>query len=302
MTDIARLQELADREEIRQIFVHYAGYLDAGDHAGYAGLFARDGVLVAQLGEALGPAAIEALLDKSLGPQVRGHLPPAIHVMNNQQIDVDGDTATTEVMWFYLTTDPDGVPTVLQAGRYTDDLVREDGRWRIKRHEISRAMGRSPMDDPPATRLDALTARVQHLEDREAIWRLFMEYRECLDQRDFKAYAALFTEDGVWTGSNVGTATGPDEIETLLVQTLEVWDSDQERTYHLMTNPVIDVDGDRARAYSNWGYITRGEDDSPVFEMHGHYVDQLVRTSRGWRFARREAYSDIPYVPIEGGS
>jgi hypothetical protein len=69
-----------------------------------------------------------------------------------------------------------------------------------------------------------------------------------------------------------------------------------------MTNPVIDVDGDRARAYSNWGYITRGEDDSPVFEMHGHYVDQLVRTSRGWRFARREAYSDIPYVPIEGGS
>ena len=34
MTDTARLQELEDREQIRQIFVDYATYLDSGDHAG----------------------------------------------------------------------------------------------------------------------------------------------------------------------------------------------------------------------------------------------------------------------------
>ena len=75
MTDSERLQVLEDREEIRQIFVDYAKYLDSGDHAGYASLFASDGVLVAQLGEAVGPAAIEAILDENLGPHVTR--PPA---------------------------------------------------------------------------------------------------------------------------------------------------------------------------------------------------------------------------------
>ena len=118
----------------------------------------------ADLGDAVGPAAIEAVLDEHLGPDVRGHLPASIHVMNNHQIDIDGDRATTVVIWFYLTTDEDGCGTILQAGRYDDDLVRENGRWRIKRHEISRIMGRSPMHDPPSTRLDALAERVEALE------------------------------------------------------------------------------------------------------------------------------------------
>ena len=60
------MQELEDREAIRRIFVDYARYLDAGDHAGYASLFADDGVMAAQLGEAVGPAAIEATLDAAL--------------------------------------------------------------------------------------------------------------------------------------------------------------------------------------------------------------------------------------------
>jgi ketosteroid isomerase-like protein len=299
MTDSERLQLLADREEIRQIFVDYARCLDGGDFAGYASLFASDGVLVAQLGEAVGPAAIEKILDENLGPHLRGHLPPSIHVMTNHQIDVDGDTATAVVVWYYLTTDPDTVPTVLQSGRYHDQLVRENGRWKIRRHEITRAMGRSPMDPPPTTRLDSLAARVQVLEDKDAIWRLFMEYKRHLDARDFASYASLFTDDAVWVG-NLGKATGPAEIEALLVRTLEVYASDRERTYHLVMNPVVDVDGDRATALSNWGYVTRGDGDAPVFEMLGRYVDQLVRTPAGWRFHRREAYSDVPYISLEG--
>lgn len=299
MTDTERLLVLEDREEIRQIFVDYAKYLDSGDHAGYASLFASDGVLVAPLGEAVGPAAIQAILDENLGPQVRGHLPASIHVMSNQRIDVDGDTAKTVVVWYYLTSDPDSIPTVLQSGHYHDDLAREDGRWKIKRHEISRAMGRSPMHAPPHTRHDALTARVQVLEDKDAIWRLFMEYKCHLDARDFKSYASLFTDDAVWVG-NLGKAIGPAEIEALLVRTLEVYESDRERTYHLVLNPVVDVEGDSATALSNWGYVTRGANDAPVFEMLGHYVDELVRTPEGWKFQRREAYSDVPYISLEG--
>jgi ketosteroid isomerase-like protein len=299
MSDADRLQQLEDREEIRQIFVDYARYLDSGDHAGYASLFAADGALAAQLGEAVGPAAIEAILDENLGPQVRGDLPPAIHITANHDIHVDGDTATATVVWYYLTTDPDSVPTILQSGRYLDDLVREDGRWKIRRHEITRAMGRSPMSEPPATRLDDLAARLRVLEDKDAIWGLFMEYKRHLDARDFKAYATLFADDAVWVG-NLGLATGPAEIEDLLVRTMEVYESDRERTHHLVMNPVIEVHGDTATALSNWGYVTRSDTDAPVFEMLGRYVDELVRTPAGWRFQRREAYSDVPYISLDG--
>jgi ketosteroid isomerase-like protein len=295
-----RVQELEDREEIRRIFVDYARYLDAGDHAGYASLFASDGVMVAQLGEAVGPAAIEATLDAALSPEIRAGFPPAVHVMNNVSVDIDGDTATAEVLWFYLTTDADGVPMVLQSGRYRDDLVRDHGGWKLKRHEISRLIGRSPTAPPPESRLDRLEARLRVLEDREAIWRLFLTYKHYLDLRDFKAYASLFTDDAVWVG-NLGKATGPAEIEALLVRTMEVYPSDRERTHHLVLNDQIEVDGsDVATATSNWGYVTRSEADAPLFEMLGHYVDTLVRTPDGWRFQRREAYSDIPYISLEG--
>ena len=299
MTDAERLQLLEDREEIRQIFSDYAKYLDSHDHAGYASLFASDGVMSAQLGEAVGPAAIEKVLDENLGPQVRSHLPEAIHVMTNHQIHVDGDTATANVVWYYLTTDGDGAPVVLQSGRYDDDLVREGGRWKLKRHTISRAMGRSPMDPAPTTRLDELASRVQAIEDKDAVWRLLMEYRKHLDARDFKAYSSLFTDDGMWAG-DLGKAVGPAEIEDLLVRTLEVYESDLTRTYHVVSNPVIDVDGDRATAYTNWTFVTRDQNDMPVWQMLGHYIDEIVRTPDGWKFRRRVAYRDMPYVSLEG--
>ena len=165
-------------------------------------------MLLAQLGEAVGPAAIEKMLEEALGPYIHSDRPASIHVMNNHRIDIDGDTATTDVIWFYLTVDPDTVPTILQAGRYVDDLVRENGQWKIARHDISRIFGRSPMMPAPDTRLDQLTRRVQRLEDQDAIWRLFMTYKDHLDQRDFKAYASLFTDDAVWIG-NLGKCVGP---------------------------------------------------------------------------------------------
>jgi ketosteroid isomerase-like protein len=288
-----------DHEAIRRIFVDYAKYLDGGDFAGYAGLFAENGVLLAQLGEAVGPAAIEQVLEEALGPYIHNEHPPSIHVMNNHRIDIDGDTATTEVIWFYLTVDPDTVPTILQAGRYVDDLVRENGQWKIARHDISRIFGRSPMMPAPDTRLDQLTRRVQRLEDQDAIWRLFMTYKEHLDQRDFKAYASLFTDDAEWIG-NLGKCIGPKQIESMLEQTLEVFASDRERAHHLVMDPVIDVDGDSATAKSNWAFITRSETDAPVFLMLGTYYDELRRTPHGWRFSRRVAYSDVPYIDIDG--
>lgn len=140
----------------------------------------------------------------------------------------------------------------------------------------------------------SIEERLRRLEDREAIWGLFMEYKQHLDQRDLAAYSQLFTQDAVWIG-NLGEATGPAEIEALLLETLEIWDHDKDRCYHLVANPVIELDGDRATSESTWVYITRGFNDEPVMALVGHYIDVLTRTSEGWRFLRREAYLDVPY-------
>ena len=138
-----------------------------------------------------------------------------------------------------------------------------------------------------------LESRLRVLEDREAIYRLQLAYRRHLDERDFAAYAALFAPDGEWRGP-LGTARGPAAIESFLDQTLERFPEDK-RTYHLISNVEIDVDGDRATASSTQCYVVRGKDDEPVVGHIGGYEDILVRVGGEWRFQLRVASYDIPF-------
>ena len=141
--------------------------------------------------------------------------------------------------------------------------------------------------------LAALTARVQALEDREAISRLFMAYRRCLDEKDFSGYAALFAADGEFVAQDL-RARGQAEIEELVdgmrgsLLTAVAGDD-----IHVVTNPEIRVDGDRATARSTWIYIVRADDGGPNLCKVGHYDDELVREDGEWRFARRNAPMDM---------
>ncbi len=294
MTDATRLQELEDREAIRQIFTDYARFLDSGNFEGYAGLFAREGFMKASLGEAVGPVAILELLNKYRAASEGRSFPKAFHIVNNHDITLSGDTAKADVRWFYLTTDPDGAPMILQGGRYVDAVVREDGIWKLVSHDIERAFGRAPFETPPVTRLDRIEQRLRDVEDREAISRLFIELSNRLDARDLKGYGALFTGDGEWSGV-VGRAVGPAAIAEILGRFCKPWESEGHRTYHTTVDIVIDLNGDTAKATSKWQHITRGENDQPVILHLGHYDDRLRRTAEGWRFTRRAAYGDIPY-------
>jgi len=150
------------------------------------------------------------------------------------------------------------------------------------------------MEATTAIDLAQLEARVSRLEDLDGIWRLFQDYRRHLDQRDFAAYSQLFAADGEWIG-NLGRGKGPVEIEALLTRTLEVYPDDSTRTLHLVDNPVIEVDGDRATATSTWVYIERDEEDRPYLSLIGHYEDVLTRAGGRWKFQRRVAYLDFPY-------
>ena len=61
-----------------------------------------------------------------------------------------------------------------------------------------------------------LETRVQRLEDIEAIKQLKALYCEiCDDDHNPDRIVTIFTEDGIWEGKGIGTATGHGEIRAL---------------------------------------------------------------------------------------
>jgi uncharacterized protein (TIGR02246 family) len=142
---------------------------------------------------------------------------------------------------------------------------------------------------------DDLERRVRELEDQEEIHALLLAYRRALDDRDFRGYAALFAEDGVFTGPGFG-ATGHEEILTMLESLVpEEIAATAGDDVHLICNVAIDVgDDDTARAQSTWVFIVRGDGDTPRLFKLGHYHDELRRERGRWRFAHRRSPMLIP--------
>jgi 3-phenylpropionate/cinnamic acid dioxygenase small subunit len=144
----------------------------------------------------------------------------------------------------------------------------------------------------------ALRERLQRLEDVLEIQRLLMDYGRHLDARDLHAYSLLFCEDGEWTGAT-GTAVGPAAIQAMLEANLPGNPAAPgATTWHVMANPVVDVDGDRATAQIMWLLLRRDAGEVPGLAVTGHYEDVLVREDGRWKFKRREAFVDIGR-PIE---
>jgi 3-phenylpropionate/cinnamic acid dioxygenase small subunit len=139
--------------------------------------------------------------------------------------------------------------------------------------------------------------RLQRLEDLEEIRNLVKDYARHLDVRDFDAYSALFTREGEWAGGS-GRAQTPAGIKSMLEERITPRaEAPGETHFHLIADPQIVLDGDRASARTTWALIVRGADDTPVLRYYGHYADTLEREDGRWRFAQRLTYTDVPDRP-----
>ncbi len=146
-----------------------------------------------------------------------------------------------------------------------------------------------------------LAHRVRRLEDLAAIRRLVADYRRHLDARDRQAYSELFARDGEWAGV-LGRAHGPEEIRELLERNLpDNPPAPGKTSWHVITDPAIEIDGDRATGELTWALIARGADDRPNLEMLGHYRDEYVREDGRWRFFRRNSWLDMPPTESAAG-
>jgi len=115
--------------------------------------------------------------------------------------------------------------------------------------------------------------------DRDAIRDLLARYTYNGDRGTVPVLAACFAPDGVLEFPGQ-IATGPEAV----ANALSTGSRDPRMTFvrHHTTNPLIEVNGDLAEARSYFTVITNVGPDHA-----GTYSDKLVRTSDGWRFARR---------------
>jgi 3-phenylpropionate/cinnamic acid dioxygenase small subunit len=111
----------------------------------------------------------------------------------------------------------------------------------------------------------------------------FAEFCQYLDDRRFEDWANLFTEDGLFN-----TLSGRAAILEMIQGAELATDPDLSRK-HVITNAIIDVDGDRAEAHCDLVMYDR-HGDGPWTVRIGRYDDHLVRHGDRWLFAERQLH------------
>ena len=131
----ARVQILEDREDIRALILAYGAAHDHRDYRTFSELFASEGEWVGGLGSAKGPEAIFELMNRTIGHNPQANGSGTYHVMTNDQIKIDGDSASATTKWIYITPGDDGAPRMVFLGHYDDQFIRENGEWKFLRRE-----------------------------------------------------------------------------------------------------------------------------------------------------------------------
>jgi uncharacterized protein (TIGR02246 family) len=106
------------------------------------------------------------------------------------------------------------------------------------------------------------------------------------DGPDVDAYVDLFTTDAVWDMPGA-PRKGHAEIRAGSEERRAAGQiGPGSNTRHVVSTVAVTVDGDRAVADSYWQFYVETA-SSPRIQLMGAYHDELVRTTAGWKLARR---------------
>ncbi|BAN00923.1 nuclear transport factor 2 family protein [Ilumatobacter coccineus] len=135
---------------------------------------------------------------------------------------------------------------------------------------------------------EATNARMERLLDVQEITEVLYRYAAAVDRLDADRLATCFHPDAT---DDHGLFAGPvDEFVPWVMGHVGAWVS----TQHDITNPLVDVRGDRATSECHWnGWYRYHDGDGASDELHcGRYVDRFERRDGVWRIAHRTCVTD----------
>lgn len=141
--------------------------------------------------------------------------------------------------------------------------------------------------------------KAQEISDRFDIQDLLTDYCHAIDTQQFDHLDDIFTEDAFIDYTAVGGAKGNlAEIKVYLSKALAKFSGMQ----HMLGLPQIKIDQDKASARTIcFNPMVLQKDGAPhVFFVGIWYVDELIRTAKGWRIKHRtEEFSYFHNFPSE---
>jgi 3-phenylpropionate/cinnamic acid dioxygenase small subunit len=141
-------------------------------------------------------------------------------------------------------------------------------------------------------RFDHATRRTTHMDDSNLldelrIVRVLSRYCRNLDDERFDALPTLFAADAVF--ETMGKRLeGRAAIREFFPRDSGGGGHRPTGT-HLLSNPVIDIDGDQADAESDWAMVRRDAQGVCTIVLAGRYRDRFVRTDGEWLIEHRKA-------------
>lgn len=139
--------------------------------------------------------------------------------------------------------------------------------------------------------IEALRQELRRLRDHEEIRQLLYRYARGVDRADLELIQSVYAPGGT---DFHGPFDGPgDEFAHVVVDRAKlVWDHVGN---HHITNILIDVDGDEARAEVYFiAYHPHNDHGEPQLGIiSGRYLDHLVRVDGRWGIRRRVVVSDF---------
>lgn len=130
--------------------------------------------------------------------------------------------------------------------------------------------------------IDGMRRELRTLTDRAEITDLLDRYLRSLDEGGLdEQWARAFHTEDVTAEMPVGTVSGRDALLVTVRRAMALFD----RTVHLGTNQVVELDGDRASASGAQLSTHVLADSEEVFISAGHTDTRLRRTADGWRIS-----------------
>lgn len=134
-------------------------------------------------------------------------------------------------------------------------------------------------------------AGVGALSDEQAVLNLLHTYAERVDNGDFDGVGELFERADYHMAA--GRVFRGAEVAAVMRSIVLTYDGGRPGTKHLVTNTIIDRDGDdviRTRSYYTVNQAVEGLAMQPI--ISGRYLDTFHRTDGAWHFHERTITAD----------